>query len=70
MDGYEKGYQEKDGAMSDRSSVPDDADAVDRDPSIIREPEDDQEAVPQHFPGDEPVDRMLADEGEGAAAQR
>ena len=65
-----KGREEPDHTMSDRPAVPDDADAIDRDPYIVPEPEDDQQVEPQHFPGDEPVDRMLADEAEDPTPDR
>jgi hypothetical protein len=55
--------------------VPDDPDAVDRDPYLIPEPDDegandrpglDEEEEPQRFPGEEPPDSMIVGDSEGS----
>ena len=59
--------------------LPDDPDAVDRDPYLIPEPGDDdepdrrprpdEEERPGRFPGDEAPDRMLVDDSDSATTQ-
>jgi hypothetical protein len=62
-----KGREKHDHPMSNQPAIPDDADAIDRDPYIVPVPEGDQPDVPQRFPGEEPAERMLADDGERGA---
>jgi hypothetical protein len=60
--------------------VPDDPDAVDRDPYLIPEPDDeggpddrprpDEEEEPQRFPGEEPPDSMIVGDSEGSGIVR
>ena len=75
MHTYEDGFE----MSGHEPHLPDDPDAVDRDPYLIPEPGDDDEPDgrpgpdegegPGRFPGDEAPDRMLVDDSDGGTSQ-